>query len=370
MGRKEASSGDRTGQPVLSGGGQAPPPLYIDLWDYYDPKYPFQIFIGGYGCGKSYSALKGAVERKIPFIYMRRTETAREECTTSRSGGDEGNPFNPINENEGWNVGLHPISKKMSGIFLREDDPETGFPVPHGAPIGISVALPSLAKIRGAGLARNKLIFYDEFIKEAHEPKMTGEFRALMRGYETVNRNKEFGGEEPTHMWLVSNAEDIYNPILIGLGLVSDCERMANRRQEHKYYPEKGLAVHLLQSSPEFLKRKSETAIMKLMQGTNYYDVALSNQFANNDFSQVKYQRLSGWRPYCALEHAYVYEKKGEAKLHVSYQTAVCARYKATGSDELLFRRRHAGALWDAYVEGAITFESLELKEFILEHIR
>lgn len=366
-----AKKGGRRGCPTpLAPPSQSTQSLYIDIWDYYDADYPFQLFIGGYGMGKSFSALRGAIASGKPFIYMRRTETAREECTCSKTGGDEGNPFNPINEVEGWDVGLHPISKKMSGIFRRVRDEETGLPRPAGSPIGISVALPSLAKIRGAGLARNRVIIYDEFIKEAHEPQMRGEFRALMRGYETVNRNKEFDGDEPTHLWLISNAEDIYNPIFIGLGIVSDCERMALKGQEHKYYRERGLAVHLLKSSPEFLKRKSETAIMKLMAGTQYYDVGLSNQFANNDFSQVRYQRLTGWRPYCALEHAYVYEKKGEGRLHVSYQAGVCPKYKAGGSDELLFRRRHALALWDYYVEGNLTFETLELKEFILEHIR
>lgn len=341
--------------------------LYIDLWDYDNPDYPFQIFIGGYGCGKSYSGLKGAVERGIYFTYMRRTRDAFTICCDGKKG-DAGNPFNPINDNEGWNIGFVRENDKMAGIYERKMEGTAN--VPSGPPIGNALYLPGLAKVRGAGLEKTELIFYDEFVKEAHEPKMRGEFRALMRGYETVNRNKEFKGLPPTRLWLVSNAEDIYNPIFIGLGIVADAERMARKGQEHKYYPKRGLAIHLLHSSPEFMKRKSETAIMKLMAGTQYADVGLSNQFANNDFSLVGYKRLHGYHPVAALDFAYIYKQKGEKKWYVSYAKAQCITYTASQKqDELLFRRTVATGLRDQYVKGNIEFESYELKEFFLEHI-
>lgn len=342
--------------------------IFLDLWDYDDPSYPFQVFIGAYGTGKSYSVLKGAVERKVDFIYMRRTKDAFDSCCSSPKG-DAGNPFEPINRDTGWNIGLHKLSDKIAGIYHRKID-DKGFPQPEGLPIGKALYLPGLAKVRGAGLESCELIFYDEFIKELHEPKMRGEFRAIMRGYETINRNKEMRGEPPCRLWMVSNAEDIYNEVLIGLGVVSDCERMARKGQEHKYYKDRGLAIHLLHSSPEFMKRKSETAIMKLMAGTQYAEVGLENKFANNDFSLVEYRRLGGYRPLVKLDMACVYQKKGERAIYVSYAPSKCESYTASQmQDELMFRRRYAIVLQEAFREGRMYFESYELKEFILEHI-
>ena len=50
---------------------------YINIWKYKDEHYPFQIFIGGRGTGKTYSALEGCLNGKIEdnkkFILMRRT---------------------------------------------------------------------------------------------------------------------------------------------------------------------------------------------------------------------------------------------------------------------------------------------------------
>ena len=49
---------------------------FINIYDYADREYPFQIFIGGRGVGKTYSALSGVTvpERNDKFIFMRRTQ--------------------------------------------------------------------------------------------------------------------------------------------------------------------------------------------------------------------------------------------------------------------------------------------------------
>ena len=36
--------------------------IYVDLMDYMDDDYPFQIFVGCRGMGKTYSGLKGGPE--------------------------------------------------------------------------------------------------------------------------------------------------------------------------------------------------------------------------------------------------------------------------------------------------------------------
>lgn len=343
--------------------------LYVDLWDYDDKRYPFQIFIGGYGMGKSYSALKGSLDRGINLLYLRRTETTLKSITSGKMG-DGGNPFSPINENTDYNVGIHPIQEKLSGIYQREYDEKTGLNKPVGSEIGHATALPCLSKIRGAGLESTELILYDEFIKESIEKNMTGEFKALQRGYETVNRNKEFEGKAPTRMWLLSNAEDIYNPIFIGYGIVSDYEKMIREGKHHKYFPNRRLAIHWLESSKKFQEKKRNTAIMQLMQGTQYEDVAIANQFANNDFENVKYMRLTGYAPIVSWGAATLYKKKSERLYYVSYQRAQCPHYNIDSETDMKrFRRNYALGLQDLYIADRIYYESYQLKRILLDNI-
>lgn len=343
--------------------------LYYDVWDYDDPRYPFQLFVGGYGTGKSYSGMYGALKRRVKMLYMRRTDATLEDISSSGAHGDAANPFNPINANEGTNIGIYQIKKHLSGIFERQEDSQ-GNMKPSGLPLGLATSLYSLAKIRGAGLNEIELIFFDEFIKEQHEKRINGEFKALIRGYETVNRNREFEGKPPCRLWAVSNAEDIYNDIFKGFGIVADVERAIHKGIHDIYFPKRRLAVHLVQSSEDFLEKKKNTAVMQLMEGTQYYDVALNNQFANNDFSNVRYLNIRGWRPVAALDNAYIYRKKGERKYYISYAPAQCQHYSSSSdADSRLFRRMVGCMLVDPYTRGEITFESYELKALILDNI-
>ena len=51
---------------------------------------PFTVAIGGRGIGKSYGILKELYLKKIPFIYMRRTQTQLDAVTIP--------PLNPYNQ--------------------------------------------------------------------------------------------------------------------------------------------------------------------------------------------------------------------------------------------------------------------------------
>lgn len=344
--------------------------LYINIYDYEDPAYPFQIFIGGRGLGKTYSALKGQLLRQDGrrFILMRRTADEMDLLLDS-AGGEGANPFKVLNRDLGLNVGMRSINDKLAGIYDRSEKEEGGY-LYEGAPRGYGVALSTIAKIRGIDFSDSDDMIYDEFIPEKHIKRMRNEADALLNAYETVNRNREFDGRPPLRLWMLSNANNIYNPIFVGLGIVALVERMVRKGKSDIYIPERGLAIHLLQASTSFQEKKSRTAIARLTAGTSYYDMAYGNDFAYNDFSGVGWRKLTGYRPICAIGKATMYAKKGDSDIYVSYSPARCEKYDpAVESDVLRFRREFGLGLREKYVEGNLSFESYELKEILLNII-
>lgn len=97
--------------------------LYLNIWDYKDDAFPFQIFTGARGTGKTYSALCGAIGIKEfndnggeKFILMRRTQDELESLSDGKTG-EGANPFKPINKAYNRNIGLVPIKKRYTAFI-------------------------------------------------------------------------------------------------------------------------------------------------------------------------------------------------------------------------------------------------------------
>lgn len=340
---------------------------YINVWDYKDAHYPFQIFIGGRGTGKTYSALKGAVLSDQEFIYMRRTAQELDLMLDS-ARGEGANPFKPLNKDLGRDIGFSSIVKNLAGIYNRELIEDKLQPV--GSPIGYGVALSTIASIRSLSFENCELCIYDEFIPEKHVRRIKNEGTALFNAYETMNRNRELKGLPPMLLYLLANSNDIYNDIFIELGIVSDIEKMARKGKADLYQEERGLAVHLLANNEEFTDAKSKTALYKLTAGSDFADMALNNKFAYEDFSLIGRQSLAGYRPLCNIGKAFLYMKKGESFIYVSYAQARCPRLNIDNeSDRLCFYSDYGRRLKQFYINGLICFESYELKRIILDLI-
>lgn len=346
---------------------------FVNIFEYSNPEYPFQIFIGGRGTGKTYSGLKGCLDKNIVegrFIYMRRTASELELILDDEKKGEGVNPFKPLNKDLNVNVGLTKINKKVAGIYNREVD-EEGHISHVGAPIGYGAALTTLSGIRGVDFSDCSDWIYDEFIPETHVKKMAGESDALLNAYETVNRNREMFGMPPIRLWLLANSNNIYNPIFVGLGIVAECEKMLRQGKPHRYIKERGLAIHILPPAKSFVDKKKNTALYRLTKGTRFYEMALENKFAYNDFSLIKYEPLKGWSPVCQVGDIFIYKKKGEKRIHCSYQTANVPTYKVEEEqDRIRFQQEQGVLLYPYFVKGKLTFESYEIKEQILTLIK
>lgn len=343
---------------------------YIDIAEYENDDYPFQAFVGGRGDGKTYSSLRHGVnmfeESMSRFIWMRRTAQEMELLFDNSKGQEGANPFKPINEDYDRDYGFIHLNKNIGGIYHREFC-EHKF-VPYGDCAGYAVALSTIASIRGMDLSDADRLFYDEFIPERHVRAIKFEGDAFLNAIETIARNRELKGKKPLKVFLLANSNNIYNAIFVSLGIVGQVEKMINRGQSDAYFKERGLAVHLLKSDKKFVEEKSQTALYRLTKGTSYYDMALNNKFAYNDFSLIGYRDIKGYRPVCHCNDMFFWEKKGTKEYYITYNNSRCQNFDVkTVHDRKRFVSGIGKLILPSFIRGNCYFETYELKERFLE---
>lgn len=346
---------------------------YVWIWDYADDKYPVQFFVGGRGDGKTYGALDGArlnyLESGNKFIFSRLTIKEQKQITAKASNA-AGNPFKKINNKEGCNIAIlgHGDDLVSSIVDFELDDKNRL--IPTGRQYGYACSLVDVCDIRGQDYDDCTDWIIDEFIPEKHKriPKGLGD--ALLNGFETLNRDREDEGRPPLRVWLLANANDIYNPIFKELGLVSICEKMRREGIKDKYIKNRRIAIHLLEDSEELQEARSKRAITAIAAGTKFADMAFNNDFAYNDFSNVAYRKVVGFIPIATLDDITIYNKKGASNLYLSYTPAKCPKFNGERENELiLFKKKYGQRLYNCFVNNRITFESYEIKARILEVI-
>lgn len=342
---------------------------YLNIWDYKDDNFPFQIFIGGRGCGKTFSGLYGCLDLAPDrFIYMRRTAQELDLMLDSEKYGEGANPFKPINKARGCDIGLAKIVKNLAGIYNREM--VDGKLLPVGSPLGYGVALSTISTIRSVSFSDCTDCIYDEFIPERHIRRIKEEGAALLNAYETICRNRELEGLPPLNLWLLANSNDIYNAIFIELEIVSEIEKMTRKGKSDLYIKERGLAIHLVNNNSEFVNQKKETALYKLTAGSRFAKMSLGNEFAYNDFSLIRHEDLTGYRPICGLGKGYIYGKKGDSRLYVTYARAKCPYYDIeTEQGKRNWYNDIGRKIHGYFINSRIIFESYELKQMILDLI-
>ena len=346
--------------------------LFIDAWKFADPRYPWQLFVGGRGIGKTFSFTKGWIDRKNVFTaYMRRT--LDEMKLIADNSESDANIFYEITKEYGeeydhefvratektWNI------NKSNPPEVRDENSDEAYNPCRG----IGISLSTIATMRGLSYSRVTDMALDEFITESHIKKIKNEGRAILNAYETICRNREMFGLPPVRFWAFANAFDIYNPLFVELGIVTDCEKMIDRGQHDKYYPHRGLAIHLLEANPEFIEKKKQTQIMKLTQGTDYYNMALGNQFAFNDFSLIGYRNLKGMKPLVTLNGSTIFYNNEHFYYSYALNKTVKRYDTRLEQEKMAFNREYLYILEDAYMSNRLTFESYALKMSLLEVI-
>ena len=335
---------------------------YLDVPRLYDRGLTWQLITGGRGTGKTYGALKMVKDRGIKFIYLRRTQSQVDIISKP-----EFSPFKSINNDDNCNIGVASITKYNSAFYNMEIS-EDGKARAVGEPIGYIAALSTFSNIRGFDASDIELLIYDEFIPEKHERPIRKEFEALANAYETINRNRELKGQKPLRILALSNAEDLTNPVFMGLNIVTRAVKMAKKQQEVYEDRERGLGLYLLFKSP-ISQAKAKTALYKLTAGSSFADMAISNDFSDDHTSTpIRARNAKELEPIAAIGTLCLYRVKGQKIYYVStHISGSPPRWLMTETDIERFRRVHAWLLL-AYMDRAVECEDY-LAESLLRRV-
>ena len=334
---------------------------YISIANIIANGYPFNFITGGRGTGKTYTALKYAVENGIKFILLRRTQ---QQCDIINT--PEFNIFRPLNAGEGWNIGSKKISKQNAAFYrMQEVD---GKEVPSGEPLGYTAALSTLSNMRGFDASDVGLLIYDEFCPERHERLIKHEAEAFFNAVETINRNRELTGNPPITCLCLANSNDLANPIYVSLGILSTIDKMRSKGREVYENRERGLLVISLKNSP-ISERKSKTALYRLTEGSDFAGMAINNEYVADVPSNIRHVPLAECRPIVTVGKITIYKHKSNSYLYIStHKSGVCPDF---GVDETSIKRfrRAWGWIWEEYMSNRIIFEEYACEILLTKYL-
>ena len=280
---------------------------------------PFNFIIGGYGIGKTYSAIERAI-CSFPgaFLYLRNTrEQLQESCCAF------GNPFKKWNNNNGREIIL-----KMEKSHAVAYDQENGNLMGYGA------NLSTFENLRGVDLSDVKYIIFDEFIE--NKTFQFDQFKAFVRMYETVNRNRELEGFVPVKVVLLSNAQRMGNPILRGYNLIPIIENMQKNNQRILITNDGQKRIELPFSKVS--DEKKNTALYKATEGALFQREALNNNFINDSFTGVKKVNINEYTPMVCIDDIYIYKHKSEVLYYACAIPAKVQTFKSIDNFLIFYR--------------------------------
>lgn len=324
---------------------------YINMAAILDAGFTFNFLVGGRGTGKTYGALLEALKQDKRFILMRRTQTQMELIST-----EEYSPFKKINSDIGSSIEIRSIRSKYSaGIFRNEEL------------IGYTMALSTIANMRGFDASDCSLLIYDEFIPEKHERNIKNEADALFNAYETINRNRELEGQDPVKLLCLANSNRADNPIFMNLGLITIMERMKKTGQE--IYADRERSILIINFENSIIsQKKSKTALYKLTKGSDFEKMSIGNSFAFDDFSCIGSRNLNEYKPLVSIGEITIYRHKSKKDYYVTEHRSGSPDHYGVTERELTSYRQHYWRLWDYYIDGYMTFESYLTKSLFTSY--
>jgi hypothetical protein len=289
-----------------------------------DKLRPFTFIVGGRGIGKTYSAIGEGIENhRGKFMYLRNT---REQL--SESCGNFGNPFKKWAGDHDRDIKLE-IERRHAVINEYIEDNSDSI---LKYSIGVGANLSTFENLRGVDLSEIDYILFDEFIE--NRTLSFDQFKAFVNMYETVNRNRELTGADPCKVVLLSNAQRLGNPILRGFNLIPIIEGMQKSGQ--RSYANGPIRIELPFS--DVSEGKRETALYQAVQGSNYTQEALNNNFVNDSFTGVKKVNINEFTPVVAIDDIYIYRHKSESYFYACGIQAKCKRFSSKDNFMIFYK--------------------------------
>lgn len=274
------------------------------------------VVYGGRSTGKTYSTLNFMREKNKRFVFIKRTIDDVKLLCNGQTYGQKPNeknkfridasPFKPINRDFGTNIKAFQYYNGIGGFYRCDENNDT-----VGEPIGYLFALSAVSKFKGFDLSECEYIIFDEFCPKPYERVNKKEGEQLLDLIKTIERDRNHRGLPPLKIILLANADNVACPVTQTFNITDTLAKMSMTGQEYFYDDERHLLLHKLIMSDEFIENEKKSDIYTIMKGSEWERMALENEFAFNDFSQVKKQNMHRYSCYARVlyhnEYHYIY---------------------------------------------------------------
>ena len=335
---------------------------FIDWGTLLTQGTPFIICVGGRGIGKTYGILKWCIDNNKRFIYMRRTQKQLDIINT-----EEFSPFKPVNKDNNLHIKSFPVTQYNTAFFDTEE--KDGKVVCKGNLLGYSAALSTFSSLRSFDASDVDILIYDEFIPERHERAIKQEASAFFNAVETVGRNRELTGKDPLQVVLLSNSNDVANPIFRELKLIDRALKQVTDGRELWYDYKKGLLLVTPCKSP-ISQKKESTALYRLTSETAFRRMALSNDFTENVPSKIGTRNLKEYTPIVKVGEITLYRhKNGDNFYCTTHNSGSPPVYDVDDTSIKRFCQRYR-YLYFAYLQNNIIFETYNAEVCLAKYFR
>ena len=319
------------------------------------------------GAGKTYSTLRRSVENKKPFLFMKRTiEDINMLCAKGKKGASfDISPFKPLNRDFGWNIKPYKVEKGIAGFYHFNEEGE-----PFGAPLGYAGALTAAKDIKGFDMSEVDYMIFDEFIPKKYERINRNEGDALLDIYMTLRRDRLERGREDLKLICLANATQINNPTMQTLDVIDDAVGLEITGAEFKYLEERGILIHKIPARKS--ENEEKVGIEKAMEGTVWADMSFGGNFAYDDFTSVKHQRLKGYRPIVSYiykkKQVYIYQKEGYFYATSAKSDKVPVFNLSRENEQKRFFNEYVIDLRNACIEDKMQFTDFTMYDLIVNY--
>lgn len=327
--------------------------MYYDLTKILSYNAFLNILIGGRGIGKTYSCSKFVAKQFIKkneeFAYVRRYKTELKKSVPKF--------FDALNKNEEFPG--HKLSSKNNSFYI--DDKICGY----------AFTLSTAQDLKSSNFSNVKYIIFDEFIlEEGQKHYLKNEVEALLSLIETIARTRD------VKVFLLANAVTIANPYFIYWDLTLPYG------SDVKTFKDGLILVNYIESSEEFLNAKKNSSFGKLIEGTEFGEYAINNNFRLDNKTFV--EKKTGTSK-CSFAFQFKNKIYGAwfdfnvGKIFVSedynenVQFFACTKEDQTPNTMLLSAAKDYSC-WKLFVKnyklGNVYFESLKIKQATQELLR
>lgn len=338
---------------------------YPDAWCY--------LIVGGRNTGKTYGALKYHLNNNLQTCFLKRTNKDVDLlCLGHRLGEKSGNyevdlsPYKSINRDLGTHIMAYKIDDGLGAFYESVDDE------PAGKPKAYLLSLNAIHKYKGFDLSECYSIIFDEFIPQSFERVSTKEGEQLMELYKTIARDRVERGREELKLICLANAVNVFNYTFDVLEVTDLVAEMSVKHQHEIYMEDRGIFVRLLETSEEMMQKEQKTGIYRAMSGTAWGRMAFGNEFAYNDFSNIKRSTLKNFRPLVELSYRgksfYIYSGPTGYCMTKSKNKCLYFYNLDKEMDQRRFYYEHVIDLLSESIDGNMTFETYSMYDLIVNY--